>query len=47
MPLTNELQETIKNIVAMHCGKGDDGFYYSEIHADYRDQLDDKALLGI
>ena len=47
MPITSELKDAIENIVAVHCFKDDSGMHYTEIYADYRDQLDDKTLLKI
>jgi hypothetical protein len=47
MPITSELKETIDSIVEIHCFKDDSGMHYTEIYADYRDQLDDKTLLRI
>jgi hypothetical protein len=47
MPITSELKETIDSIVEIHCFKDDSGMHYTEIYADYLDQLDDKTLLKI
>jgi len=47
MSLTNELKNLIREIVSIECPKDDEGYYYSEVYADYRDELDQKNILKI
>ena len=43
----NKLKEAIKDALSTVCRKDENGVFYEEIYADYRDTLDDRTLKKI
>ena len=42
-----ELKEAIRDVLSEICWKDENGMFYEEIYADYRDTLDDRTLKAI
>ncbi|MDD5599526.1 MAG: hypothetical protein PHV82_16385, partial [Victivallaceae bacterium] len=45
--MNNKIKQAVREVLEVECSKNKDGMFYTEIYADYRDELSDKEILKI